>query len=164
MVGTAGAIIITILVLAAAAVIGWVAYSRWRAQKLGVSPHSLSPLSLSPIPLPPTPAFGRMDADLALATSIDPPALFHLLLPLLLQVRPLRLILRRDSAARGHTRLVLRPGAQIQNAQQPHRSRCVRGRPLRAGRSTRVRPARPRRGLGRARRQRGGQLRARRVL
>lgn len=36
MVGTAGAIIITVLVLAAVAAVSWVLYSRWRAQKLGV--------------------------------------------------------------------------------------------------------------------------------
>ncbi|KAF3766775.1 hypothetical protein M406DRAFT_274183 [Cryphonectria parasitica EP155] len=42
MVGTAGAIIITVLVLAAVAAIGWVGYSRWRAQKLGLPPPSFT--------------------------------------------------------------------------------------------------------------------------
>lgn len=59
MVGTAGAIIITVLVLAAVAVVGWVLYSRWRAQKLGVRfpqplppPHDfLSPCFPNTVPL-----------------------------------------------------------------------------------------------------------------
>ncbi|PSR92163.1 hypothetical protein BD289DRAFT_459777 [Coniella lustricola] len=42
MVGTAGAIVITILVLAVVAAIGWVAYTRWRAQKLGLPPPSFT--------------------------------------------------------------------------------------------------------------------------
>ncbi|KUI57466.1 hypothetical protein VP1G_04817 [Cytospora mali] len=64
MVGTVGAIIITILVLAAVGATGWVLYSRWRAQKLGLPPPSFVSFvpflhKSDPNPYgPPTPAPG----------------------------------------------------------------------------------------------------------
>lgn len=48
MVGTGWAIVITVVVLVTVASIGWIAYSRWQASKLGVR---LRPLFHSP-PLP----------------------------------------------------------------------------------------------------------------